>query len=72
MLKFFSALFSFLNELLRMKREQDWKQQGRKEMAEAAENKVEENVRKAQDAVAVPDPVRSERLRRKYDRAKPE
>lgn len=49
----------------------------RKEIKDAARaqteleirNKVEENVEKAENAVAVVDPVRTKRLRRRFDRS---
>ena len=44
-------------------------EQGRKDAALDAIKEVEARVEKAEAAVATPDPVRDERLRKRFDRA---
>lgn len=66
MIKLLSSLLGVLNKLLGLWNEYRWKQQGRQETKDA----VNEQVKQAEIAVAVPDPERTERLRNRFDRSR--
>jgi trimethylamine:corrinoid methyltransferase-like protein len=68
--KFLTALLAVIDRLLAYFDQQHWKRQGRQEAIEEAADAVQDQVELAEAAVAVPDPVRDERLRDRFDRAR--
>lgn len=70
MLKFLTALLGVLNKLLGAWAEHRWKREGRQEAAREAEDAIKEQIALGEAAVSIPDPVRDERLRSKYDRSR--
>lgn len=70
MLKFLTALLGVLDKLLSAWAEHRWKREGRKEAAEEAAHEVEQQIALGEAANDVPDPVRTDRLRSKYDRSR--
>ena len=69
MFNLFSALFGFLERLGAYLTNKQLIDAGKAEQANAEVVEVQKRVEEAKAAVATPDPVRDERLRRKYDRA---
>ena len=68
-MKLLASLLSVFAAILTWWRERALVEQGRKEAALDAVKEVEARVEKAEAAVATPDPVRDERLRKRFDRA---
>lgn len=66
MIKFLASLLALLNKLFDAQRERRLEEQGRQK----AKAELDANVEKAQSTLASPDPVRTERLRSKYDRSR--
>jgi len=66
MLRLLASLFAFLDKLLGMFRDSKLEERGRQQ----AKEKLDENVAKAEEAVATPDPARDERLRSRFDRSR--
>jgi uncharacterized membrane protein YccC len=67
--KLFASLLSVLATVLTWWKQRALIEQGRKDAALDAIKEVEARVEKAEAAVATPDPVRNERLRKRFDRA---
>lgn len=65
-MKLLTALLSLLAGVLSLWREHRAKQEAR----DTIQDQLDANVEKAEAAVAVPDPVRDERLRGRFDRAR--
>lgn len=70
MLKFLSALLGLVDKIAAYFKDQQLIDAGRAEETVQEMAKVQENVQKAKDATSVPDAVRDERLRNKYDRSR--
>lgn len=70
MVKLLSALFGFFDKIAAYFNTKQIKDAGRAEEALKQVSEVEERVEKANNAVSVPDAVRTERLRNKYDRSR--
>lgn len=70
MFRFLAAMLGVLNKLLGAWMAHHWRQQGRQEAIKQAEKEVEEQISLGEAAVSIPDPVRDERLRNKYDRSR--
>ena len=68
-MKLLTSLLSVFAAILTWWKERALVEQGRKEAALDAIVEVEARVEKAEAAVATPDPVRDERLRKRFDRA---
>ena len=68
-MKLFASLLSVLATVLTWWKQRALIEQGRKDAALDAIKEVEARVEKAEAAVATPDPVRNERLRKRFDRA---
>ena len=68
-MKLLTSLLSVFAAILTWWRERALVEQGRKEAALDAVKEVEARVEKAEAAVATPDPVRNQRLRKRFDRA---
>lgn len=69
MLKLLSALLSVIDKALGLWRDQQIKEQGRQEVVIEAAKVEQQHEAEAIQAVTVPDPVRDERLRARFDRA---
>jgi uncharacterized protein YyaL (SSP411 family) len=67
--KLLASLLSVLSTILTWWKQKQLIEQGRKEAALDAIEEVEVRVEKAEAAVATADPVRDERLRKRFDRA---
>jgi uncharacterized membrane protein YccC len=67
--KLFASLLSVISTILTWWKQKQLIEQGRKEAALDAIEEVEARVEQAEAAVANPDPVRDERLRKRFDRA---
>lgn len=70
MIKFLTTLLSAIDKLLGAWREQYWKRQGRQDTIKEINDALNEQVRKAQDAVVNPDPDDIERMRSRFDRSR--
>ena len=68
-MKLLTSLLSVFAAILTWWKQRALIEQGRKEAALDAVKEVEARVEKAEVAVATPDPVRDERLRRRFDRS---
>lgn len=64
------ALFGALAAIFDLFRDRQLIEAGRAEQAEADRKQVDRNVAAAEQAAATPDPVRDERLRSRFDRAR--
>jgi uncharacterized membrane protein YccC len=67
--KLLASLLSVLSTILTWWKQKQLIEQGRKEAALDAIKEVEARVEQAEAAVATADPVRDERLRKRFDRA---
>jgi uncharacterized protein YyaL (SSP411 family) len=67
--KLFASLLSVLSTILTWWKQKQLIEQGRKDAALDAVKEIEARVEKAEAAVATADPVRNERLRKRFDRA---
>ena len=68
-MKLLASLFSVLATILTWWKQRALIEQGRKEQALDAIEEIEARVEQAEAAVATPDPVRNQRLRKRFDRA---
>ncbi len=68
-MKLFASLLSVLSTILTWWKQKQLIEQGRKDAALDAVKEIEARVEKAEAAVATADPVRNERLRKRFDRA---
>ena len=66
MLKLLSSLFALIDKLFSAYHDSKLEERGRQQVKE----KLDENVAKAEEAVATPDPARDERLRNRFDRSR--
>jgi trimethylamine:corrinoid methyltransferase-like protein len=69
-IKLLSSLLALIERLFDYFDRERWKQQGRQEAVKEAEDAVQRQIEQGEAAVAVPDPVRDERLRDRFDRAR--
>jgi hypothetical protein len=69
LLSIFSGLIGVVSTIFSWLRERQMVEKGRQEAAIEAIKKVEENAQKADRAVAVDDANRTERLRKRFNRA---
>ena len=70
MIKFLAALLGVLNKLLGVWAEYRWKRQGRQEAIKDANDAINEQIALGEAATAVPDAIRTERLRDRFDRSR--
>ena len=70
MIKFLTLLLSLLDRLFTHRRDVKLQTQGRQEAIKEIEDVVERQIELGEAAVAVPDPVRDERLRNRFDRSR--
>jgi len=68
-IRLLSSLLALVERLFAYLDKEQWRQQGRQEAAKEAEDVVQRQIDLGEAAVAVPDPVRDERLRNRFDRA---
>ena len=69
MIKFLSSLLALIERAFAYFDMERWKQQGRQEALQEAADVVQHQIELGEAAVAVPDPLRDERLRNRFDRA---
>ena len=70
MIRFLSSLLSLIERAFAYFDQQRWKQQGRQEALQEATDVVQHQIELGEAAVAVPDPMRDERLRNRFDRSR--
>ena len=70
MLALFKGLVQFLSSIADLFRDRQLIDAGKAVQANEATKEVERHVEQANEAVAVPDPVRDERLRNRFDRSR--
>jgi hypothetical protein len=69
-IKFLSSLLSLIERVFAHFDQERWKQQGRQEAIKEAADVVERQIELGEAAVAVPDPLRTERMRNRFDRSR--
>ena len=65
MIKLLASLFALIEKALGLYHDKQMEEQGRQKVEEA----LNENVAKAKDTLATPDPERDDRLRNRFDKA---
>ena len=70
MIRFLSSLLALIERVFAYFDHERWKQQGRQEAIEEANDVVQNQIDLGEAAVAVPDAARDERLRGRFDRAR--
>ena len=70
MMALFKGLMQFLASIADLFRDRQLIDAGKAVQANEATKEVERRVEQANEAVAVPDPVRDERLRNRFDRSR--
>ena len=70
MIRFLSSLLALIERVFAYFDHERWKQQGRQEAIEEANDVVQNQIDLGEAAVAVPDAARDERLRDRFDRAR--
>ena len=70
MIRFLSSLLALIERAFAYFDQERWKQQGRQEAIKEAEDVVERQIELGEAAVAVPDAIRDERLRNRFDRSR--
>lgn len=70
MIRFLSSLLALVERVFAYFDHERWKQQGRQEAIEEANDVVQNQIDLGEAAVAVPDAARDERLRDRFDRAR--
>ncbi len=70
MLKFLMTLLGVIDKLLGAWQAHHWKRQGHQEATKEAAHEIEQQIALGEAANDVPDPVRTDRLRSKYDRSR--
>ena len=70
MIRFLSSLLALIERAFAYFDKERWKQQGRQEAAKETADVVQHQIDMGKAAVAVPDPVRDERLRNRFDRSR--
>ena len=70
MIKFLSSLLSLIDRAFAYFDQERWKQRGRQEATKEAADVVEHQIELGEAAIAVPDPLRDERMRNRFDRSR--
>ena len=70
MIRFLSSLLSLIERVFAHFDQERWKQQGRQEAIKEAADVVQHQIELGEAAVVVPDPMRDERLRNRFDRSR--
>jgi len=69
-IKFLSSLLALIERVFAHFDQERWKRQGRQETIKEAADVVEHQIKLGEAAIAVPDPLRDERLRNRFDRSR--
>tara|TARA_R110000868_G_scaffold113191_1_gene303995 strand:- start:1985 stop:2200 length:216 start_codon:yes stop_codon:yes gene_type:complete len=69
-IRLLSSLLALVERLCAILDREQWKKQGRQEAAKEAADDIQRQIDVGEAAVAVPDPIRAERLRNRFDRAR--
>jgi len=69
-MKFLTALLGIINKLLGLWSENRWKQKGRQETIKEINDAINQQIVLGEAAINIPDPVRTERLRNRFDRSR--
>jgi hypothetical protein len=69
-MKLLTALLGIINKLLGAWGEYRWKRQGRQETIKEMNDEINRQVELGEAAITIPDPVRDERLRNRFDRSR--
>ena len=70
MIKLLAALLGVLDKLLGAWAEHRWKRQGRQETVKEMNEVINEQIALGEAAIVIPDPIRDERLRDRFDRSR--
>ena len=70
MIRFLSSLLSLIERAFAYLDQRHLKQQGRQEAIQEAADDLQRQIDMGEAAVAVPDPLRDERLRNRFDRSR--
>ena len=69
-MKFLTALLGIINKLLGAWGEYRWKRQGRQETIKEMNDEINRQVELGEAAITIPDTIRDERLRNRFDRSR--
>jgi hypothetical protein len=69
-MKFLSSLLALIERVFAHFDQERWKRRGRQEAIKEAADVVEHQIDMGEAAIAVPDPIRDERLRNRFDRSR--
>ena len=70
MIKLLASLLGILNKLFGAWTEHRWKQKGREETIKEMNDEINRQVELGEAATNIPDPIRDERLRNRFDRSR--
>ena len=70
MIKFLSSLLSLIERAFAHFDQERWKQRGRQEATKEAADVVQRQIDMGEQVVAMPDALRTERLRNRFDRSR--
>ena len=70
MIQFLSSLLALVERACAYFDRQYWIKQGRQETVKEAEDALQRQIDMGEAAIAVPDPIRDERLRNRFDRSR--
>ena len=70
MIRLLASLFGFLDKLFGLFRDGKLKEQGRQQAIKEANDEINRQVELGEAALAIPDPIRDERLRNRFDRSR--
>lgn len=70
MIRFLSSLLALIERVFAHFDQERWKRQGRQEAEREAVDVIQRQIDMGEAAIAVPDSVRGERLRDRFDRAR--
>tara|TARA_R110000868_G_scaffold183322_6_gene424523 strand:- start:554 stop:775 length:222 start_codon:yes stop_codon:yes gene_type:complete len=69
-IKFLSSLLALVERAFAYFDQQYWIKQGRQETAKEAKDAIQRQIDMGEEAIAVPDALRTERLRNRFDRSR--
>jgi len=69
-IKLLASLLGILDKLFGAWNENRWKQQGREETIKETNDAINQQIVLGEAAISIPDPVRTERLRDRFDRSR--
>ena len=70
MIKLLASLLGILDKLFGVWNENRWKQRGREETIKETNDAINQQIVLGEAAISIPDPVRTERLRNRFDRSR--